>query len=99
MTSTDVAKKFKVTVDALLVTDMECRLTDFKGREMIAFVQTTVNGLNDIELDMESYPPGIYHLNFGKKDEMESIVLRKIDSGEVARQPVASSRKNTNGRQ
>ena len=93
MTETTVIKNFEVTLDALTEKELTYSLEKFNGEKVFSTKMPLVNGLNDIDLNLEDESEGKYKLVFTVEDETEIIIIRKTEGEEKQKENVASKKK------
>jgi hypothetical protein len=98
-TSTSCAKNFQLTVDIFRESTIECLLLDFSGKTLHSFEKTTINGLNNILFNLEDVVPGNYIVKIKLEEEVESIVIKRVKDEKSNRPSVATTKKETSGRQ
>lgn len=96
MTQTTTNKDFSVTLDATTDEEMSYSVVSYKGEKMFEGKQAIVNGLNDINVNLEDFKEGIYRINMKLGGEEESVVVRKIDDEIKKKDNVASKNKGLN---
>jgi len=95
MSETSVIKNFEVTIDALAEKEMKYALENYKGEKIFSTKKPLINGLNELEINMEDEPLGRYKLLFTVEDETEVIIIRKIEGEEKEKENVASTKDKT----
>ena len=93
MTNTSVIKTFEITLDALVEKDLVYSLEKFNGEKIFSSKTPLINGLNEIEINLKDEPVGKYKLVFTVEDEIEIIILRKIEGEESEKENVAVKKK------
>ena len=93
MSNTSAIKTFKVTLDALSESELTFSLEKLNGEKVFSTKKPLINGLNEIEINLEDELPGKYKLVFVVEGEVEEIILRKVDGEETQKENVAVKRK------
>ena len=99
MSSATMSKEFNVTLDAFKEGNIAYEVRSLQGEVFFAGVQPVVNGLNDVIISMADYKPNIYRVVFMMDKEEESLVIQKVMDEVERKQNVASSQKDTKGKQ
>lgn len=93
MSNTSAIKTFEVTLDALTEKELTFSLEKFNGEKVFSTKKPLINGLNEIEINLEDEVAGKYKLIFSVEDEVEEIILRKVDGEETQKENVAVKKK------
>lgn len=96
MTSPEVKKEFRLTLDLTKDAKLDCTLANFGGKPIQKFSHTATSGVNDVVFNLENLEPGIYQLKVRHGDEVESLVLRRVADEQTSRPQVASRKKTGN---
>ncbi|MFK7774778.1 MAG: hypothetical protein AB8F94_21745 [Saprospiraceae bacterium] len=95
MSNTSAIKTFEVTLDALSEKELTFSLEKFNGEKVFSTKKPLINGLNEIEINLEDELPGKYKLVFVVEGEVEEIILRKVEGEETQKENVAVKRKGS----
>jgi hypothetical protein len=98
-TSTTCSKNFQLTADIFRESKIECSLQDFSGKVVQSFEKTSLNGLNNIVFNLEDVAPGNYIVKITLEEEVESLVIKRVKDEKSNRPAVATTKKETSGRQ
>jgi hypothetical protein len=98
-TSTNCAKTFQVTADIFRESTIECSLQELSGKVLQSFEKTSLNGLNNITFNLEDVAPGNYVVKIKLDEEEESIVIKRVKDEKSGRPQVATTKKDSQGRQ
>ncbi len=93
MSNTSAVKTFEVTLDALSEKELTFSLEKFNGEKVFSTKKPLINGLNEIEINLEDELPGKYKLVFMVEGEVEEIILRKVEGEETQKENVAVKKK------
>jgi hypothetical protein len=93
MSNTSVIKTFEVTLDALSEKELTFSLKKFNGENVFSTKKPLINGLNEIEINLEDESPGKYKLVFVVEGEVEEIIIRKIEGEGTQKENVAVKKK------
>ena len=93
MSNTSAVKTFKVTLDALAEKELTFSLEKINGEKVFSTTKLLINGLNEIEINLEDELTGKYRLVFSVEDEEEEIILRKVEGEETQKENVAVKKK------
>ena len=93
MSNTSAIKTFEVTLDALAEKELSFSLEKLNGEKVFSTKKSLTNGLNEIEINLENEVPGKYKIVFTVEDEIEEIILRKIEGEETQKENVAVKKK------
>ncbi|MBP7822115.1 MAG: hypothetical protein KA010_04280 [Saprospiraceae bacterium] len=96
MTQTTTNNDFSITLDASVQEEMTYSVVSYKGEKMYENKQKLVNGMNDITVKLEDYKEGIYRINLKLGEEVESLVVRKLDDEVKKKDNVASKNGRVN---
>jgi len=92
MSNTSAIKTFEVTLDALTEGELTFSLEKINGEKVFSTKKHLINGLNEIEINLEDKLPGKYRIVFVVAGEEEEIILRKVDGEETQKENVAVKR-------
>lgn len=81
-----------ITVDFIKGMELTYSIKDMKGDVLETNTMAVVEGLQNVDFDLSSYPNGTYKLTLESGEEVETIAIRKRMSQEDTKLPVA--RKN-----
>jgi len=98
MTSTEIVDDFRVTLDVKTAELMTCTVKSLKNEEIQRVEQYMESGLNDINLTLMDELPGMYKVDFQIGDEVESLVVQRLDDASEAKRNMASKKKTKEGR-
>lgn len=93
MTNTITTTTFEVILEMFKDGEIAYSLKSLKGNQIVEEKLTAVVGYQKINVDLEFQPVGLYRLTFQMGDEVESLVLQKIEEKEL-KNNMASSKKN-----
>ena len=93
MSNTSAIKTFEVTLDALSEKELTFSLEKVNGEKVFSTKKPLINGLNEIQINLEDELPGKYKLVFSVEDEVEEIILRKVEGEETQKENVAVKKK------
>ena len=99
MTSTEVDSVFRVTADVMGEVQLTCAVTDMAGKVRESFYFNAINGVNNIDLNVENLPAGTYKFSVRLDQEVETFVLNRVPDERSSRPQVADTRKTKTGRQ
>ncbi|MFK7931897.1 MAG: hypothetical protein AB8G22_00215 [Saprospiraceae bacterium] len=85
--------EFAVTIDSFEDGEMTYSLNSVRGEQILEDKMLIINGLNDLEVDLKDQRVGLYKLSLEMGDEIETIVLKKIDDELKKKTNMASSKK------
>lgn len=87
---------FSVTIDSFEDGEMEYSLTSIRGEQILTDQMLVVGGLNDLDIDLADQRAGLYKLSLAMGEEVETIVLKKVDD-ELKKKANMASTKDLNG--
>jgi len=93
MSNTSAIKTFEVTLDALSEKELTFSLEKFNGEKVFSTKKSLINGLNEIKINLEDELIGKYKLVFSVEDEVEEIIIRKVEGEETQKENVAVKKK------
>jgi len=93
MSNTMTATTFEVILEMFKEGEIAYSLKSLKGNQVIDEKLTAVVGYQKINVDLEFQPVGLYRLTFQMGEEIESLVIQKVEKKNV-KNNMASSKKN-----
>ncbi|MEM1319956.1 MAG: hypothetical protein AAGG75_06835 [Bacteroidota bacterium] len=97
MTNTTTTGSFSLNIDALNGGQLSYSLESIKG-ELIFEDQLPLDfGLNQLSVNLEHEKEGVFKLKLQKGEELETLVIRKIDDEITKKENVASQRRSHGG--
>lgn len=84
---------FSLTLDSFEDGEMTYHLKSIRGEEILTDKMLIVNGLNDLEVDLTDQRAGMYKLSLTMGNEVETIVLKKVDDELKKKTNMASTKK------
>ncbi|MFK8100953.1 MAG: hypothetical protein AB8G15_00445 [Saprospiraceae bacterium] len=97
MTNTTTNDNFKVTLDALKEGQLEYTLSNLKGEVISTGKKVLTNGLVSLDFSLADEQEGIYKISLNLEEEVETLVIRKIDDEIKKKQNVASKKQEKGG--
>jgi hypothetical protein len=91
MSNTSTTTTFEVVLEMFQSGNLSYALKSIKGMEVLEEEVDVAVGLQNIKVDLEFQPKGIYRLTFKMGEEIEHLVIQKVDE-EALKNNVVSSK-------
>lgn len=91
MSNTSTTTTFEVVLEMFQAGNLSYNLKSIKGMEVMEEEVNVAIGLQNIKVDLEFQPKGIYRLTFQMGEEVEYLVIQKVDE-EALKNNVVSSK-------
>lgn len=79
MSNTSTMTTFDVTLELFQAGDFSYVLKSLKGNQVLEEKMSVAVGMQNIQLDLEFQPKGLYRLTFTMGEEVEHLVIQKIE--------------------
>ncbi|MFT4762877.1 MAG: hypothetical protein ACI9XO_003033 [Paraglaciecola sp.] len=83
MPNTSITTTFDVVLEMFQTGDLSYVLTSIKGDQVMAEEIGVAVGMQNIQVDLEFQPKGIYRLTLTMGEEVEHLVIQKVDEDEL----------------
>jgi hypothetical protein len=93
MSRPEVTKEFKISIDCITEGKLEWAILNNKNAEVETGSLNVINGLNDLRLDFQNLPVGIYKVAMMLGKETEQLVVNRVSDGVSDKPNVASTKK------
>ncbi len=97
MSNTTANKSFDLSIDAVNEGSLSYSLVSLKGDVILESQLSLSFGLNDLSISLEHEKEGVYKLNLLKGEELETLVIRKVDDEITKKENVASKQQSNGG--
>lgn len=96
MSNTTTNALFELNLDAINEGQLSYSIVSLKGEKILEGQHQLEFGLNSLEFNFEDEKEGVYKINLQKEDELETLVIRKIDD-EIKKKENVASKGQSNG--
>ncbi len=91
MSTVETNDVFDVSLDSFIEEELTYTLKDYKGNIIIQEKLLLINGLNEIMVNIENEKEGFYKLSLELNEEVETLIIRKVEGDKSKKRNVASS--------
>lgn len=85
MTNTTTNRLFTVTMECWTEGEINYQLVNYRGELIFESDQFLAQGLNELQINLEHENEGIYKLKMSMNDEVETLVIRKMERAATKR--------------
>ena len=96
MSNTTIQSSFELNVDAINEGLLKYTVTSLRDEKILEGEYQLDFGLNHLQFDFENEKEGVYKIKLQKEDEVETLVIRKMDD-EIRKKENVASKDQQNG--
>ena len=91
MSKVETGDVFDVSLDSFVEEELTYTLRDYKGNIIIQEKLMLINGLNEVLVNIEHEKEGLYKLSLELNEEIETLIIRKVETDKSKKRNVASN--------
>ena len=96
MTNTVTNNNFTITLDSSIDDEIDYAIKNLAGETVFMSKQEIIFGINEITVNVEDEEEGTYFVVLNINEEVEKLVIRKVDD-EIKKKENVASKKQANG--